>query len=102
MTASLRVLSGVRPLPAEANPRMIAKEAWAEEHLLEKWLKVLKLSESWSPSHLISRLGGRERRLRVIGRFEGVSLSEAVRQWIRSVLGSEKWMFLGEPVAVAC
>jgi hypothetical protein len=50
-----------------------------EEHLLEKWLKVLRLSESWSPSHLISRLGGRGRQLRVIGRCEGVSLSAAVR-----------------------
>jgi hypothetical protein len=27
MTASLRQLSGVRSLPTEANPRMIAKEA---------------------------------------------------------------------------
>jgi hypothetical protein len=46
MTVSLQQLSGVRTLPTKVNPRMIAKEAWAEKHLLEKWLKVLRLSES--------------------------------------------------------
>lgn len=43
MTASVRQLKRMRPFLAEAKPLIMANDACADVHLLEKWLNELKL-----------------------------------------------------------
>jgi len=66
------------------------KAAWALASLLTKWAVVEIEGLNQSPSHLTSPMGVKTDPSRWIGALQMGALSLFVRQWISSVLGTEK------------
>src|SRR6266852_9801430 len=84
------VALGLRPLPRSQSLRTLAQAPYARANLLVKCWWVEWLSWSQKPSHLTDLEGWMRVPFRETGVMHRGDLSLGVRQWTRSVLGTEK------------
>jgi len=89
---------GLTPAPGEERRLTKEKMAWASESLCLKWWVVVRAGVNQYPNHLTTREGLKRWPSNSIGAVEGGVLWPGVRQWISSVLGTEKDTPMSRPL----
>jgi len=90
---------GLTPAPAQDKRLIKEKIAWAKDSLCLKWWVVLRAGVNQYPSHLTTLDGWKRCPSRSMGAIEGGDLWLGVRQWMSSVLGTEKDTPMSRPFA---
>jgi len=88
---------GLTPAPGEDRRLTKEKMAWARESLCLKWWVVVRAAVNQYPSHLTIWEGWKSYSSSSMGAIEGGVLWLGVRQWMSSVLGTEKDMPMSRP-----
>ena len=89
-------------MPAPREDRRLTDEetAWARESLCLKWWVVVRAGVNQYPNHLTTWEGWKTCPSSSIGAVEGGDLWLRVRQWMSSVLGTQKDRPMSRPLAV--
>jgi len=89
---------GLMPPPGEDRHLTKEKTAWARESLCLKWWVEVRAGVNQYPSHLMRWEGWKNCPPSSIGAVEGGVLWLRVRQWMSSVLGTEKETPMSRPL----
>jgi len=89
---------GLMPAPGEERRLTNEKMAWARESLCLKWWVEVRAGVNQYPSHLTMWDGWKNSPSSSIGAVEGGVLWLEVRQWMSSVLGTEKDKPMSQPL----
>jgi len=91
---------GLIPAPREDRHLTKEKTAWARESLCLKWWVEVRAGVNQYPNHLTTWEGWKKCPSSSMGAIEGGVLWLGVRQWISSVLGTEKETPMSRPLVV--